>query len=198
MRELSTIPKCVLMAAATLMIGFASLSNLRGQDSRLDSRAVAHGTRSMAYSALTFITWPRAALEKDDSPFVIGLLGKPTADHQELLDQYSNGKRRIHGRSVIVRQFADAKAIDDCHVLFVVRGCCPETVRAALQKVAGRSILTIGETSKFTRAGGVMSVVDRGDDSVLELSLRAADRQQLKLDTRLVNLTVLTDEPESK
>lgn len=192
MSELSATAKAFLLTAATLVIGFPTLSASRAND--LKSKTVAHGDTSLAYSALTYITWPRESFETDRSPFVIGVLGKPSETHEKLLARYEDGKKQVHGRSVEVRLLDGNRDVSSCHALLVMESCSPETVAEALKLVRGKSVLTIGETGSFAESGGVLSVVKSGNDSVLELNQSAAKRQQLKVDVRLANVSVLIQE----
>ncbi len=194
MNEMSTPAKAVLMAAATLMIGFSTLASSRGNDFKPNSRLIARGDSSLAYSALTYIRWPQESFDKEDSPFVLGVLGKPSAAHEKLLASYSDGKKQIQGRSVQIRRCEDSSQAGSCHALLVTQACPDAQVQNALRVVRGKSVLTIGETGEFAESGGVLSVVKDGQDSFLELNQSAAKRQRLKVDVRLVNLSVLVQE----
>lgn len=194
MSELSTPAKCVLMASATLMIGFSTLASSRDHDSKSDSGTAARGSCSMAISALTFVTWPKESFEANGAPFVIALLGKPSSIQEEILAPYVEGKKKIQGRTVEVRRYQRVNEIRKCHALLITGACEREVIRQAIENAAGKSVLTIGEVEGFAESGGVMNVVKSGDDSVLELNLRAADRQQLKIDVRLVNVSILVKE----
>lgn len=182
------------MASATLMIGFSTLASTRGNDFKPSSRLIARGDSSLVFTALTYIKWPQESFDKDDSPFVLGVLGKPSATHEKLLATYSDGKKQIHGRTVEIRRCDDSKQAGTCHALLVTQSCPEMQVQNALQAVRGKSVLTIGETGEFAVSGGVLSVVKDGQDSILELNQSAAKRQRLKVDVRLVNLSVLVQE----
>ena len=85
MTEMSPPARVVLMASATLMIGFSSLGASRGNDFKPNSRLIARGDSSLAYTALTYIKWPQEAFGKKDSTFVLGDLGEPSPAHEKLL-----------------------------------------------------------------------------------------------------------------
>ena len=76
----------------------------------------------------------------------------------------------------------------------MTESCLPQDVTQALKAVQEKSVLTIGETAAFAKSGGVLSVVKSGDDAILELNQRAAKRQSLKVDVRLINVSVLVEE----
>jgi hypothetical protein len=192
-QELSTPAKCVLMFSATMMIGFSTLASSRDRSSSCQSTTIARGSCSMAISALTFVTWPKESFDAADASFVIGVLGKPSEDQEVMLAPYVEGKNKIQGRTVQLRRFASTSEIKNCHALLMTSSCTHDLIEQAIQLESGKSVLTIGEAQGFADAGGVLSIVKNGEESILELNLRAADRQQLKIDARLVNVSVLVN-----
>jgi hypothetical protein len=193
MKELSVPAKAALHAAATLMIGFATLAACRGGELKSASKTLARGDVGLAYSAMTYITWSRDALTPDNSPFVIAIVGKLSDAHEKQLSTYTGGDKKIHGRQVKVLRIDNCEEIGACHVLFVSNDATARQSEAALKSVGGRGVLTIGETGDFVRSGGVLALVPAGDEWMLELNPRAAKRQQLKVDVRLVNVSVLIE-----
>jgi hypothetical protein len=198
MQELSWPAKSVLMAAATLMIGFSTLAACRGNDARITSKMIARGDSSLAYSALSYITWPKESFEAENSPFVMAVLGKLSSAHEKLQAPYLEGKKRIQGRIVEIRKYDSPDQIANSHVLLVAESYPQKLANRALSVVDGKSVLTIGETDTFAKTGGVLSIVKSGDSSLLELSQRAAAKQRLKVDVRLVNVSVLVDEDRGR
>jgi hypothetical protein len=197
-QEMSWQAKSVLMAAATLMIGFSTLGACKDSDLRATSRMVARGDSSLAYSALSYITWPKESFATESAPFVLTVLGKVSAAHEALQAPYVEGKKRIHGRAVEIRKCESLDDVTNSHVLLVSDSFPAKLAAEALNLVDGKSVLTIGETDSFVKKGGVLSIVKNGDSSFLELSQRAAARQRLKVDVRLVNVSVLVDEDRGR
>lgn len=195
MKELTLPAKCLLLASATLMIGFSTLARCQGNEKSAGAVSRAAQSSSSAHSALNFITWPKSAFAEATSPFVIGVLGTPTPEQAEQIEKYSSQPRQIHRRSVRVVRFKSAEDISGCHVLFVSRSCNHDQTAAALQKVFGLPVLTVGETEGFALAGGVMNLVPGRSGRGFELNIRAAERQQLKIDGRLETLATTIEEP---
>src|SRR5688572_4288250 len=138
MKELSLSTKCVLLASATLMIGFSTLARCRGNEAT--AAAVSRGSSpdTLTPGMLNFIAWPKSSFVAADSPFVIGVMGTPRAvGHRDMLDKYATHHRLVQGRRVEVLRFDSTDAIDSCHVLFVSRACSSEETAAALRKVFG-------------------------------------------------------------
>lgn len=193
MREMSTPAKSVLMGAATMMIGFFTLAACQGND-KLTSRMAARGDISLAYKALNYVSWPENTFETDDAAIVLVVIGQASEAHEKLLASYVKGHRKIHQRPVEIQRVAKPCDIPKCQILIVTESCMPQDVTLALKTVQEKSVLTIGETSAFAKSGGVLSVVKSGDVAILELNQRAAKRQSLKVDVRLINVSVLVEE----
>lgn len=198
LQELSWPAKSVLMAAATLMIGFSTLAACRGNDLRATSKMIARGDSSLAYSALSYISWPKESFAAENSPFVMAVLGKVSSAHEKLQAPYLEGKKRIQGRTVEIRKYDSPEEVAGSHMLLVAESYSQKLTSRALEVVEGKSVLTIGETDSFAKTGGVLSIVKSGDSSLLELSQRAAAKQRLKVDVRLVNVSVLVDEDRGR
>src|SRR5690242_9074323 len=145
MRELSVPAKCVLMASATLLIGFSTLASCRDNESAPLSREDKRASNSLAISALPFVTWPKASFMTDDSPFVIGVLGTLTKSNEETLAPYVEGKKKVQGRMVQLRRYEKVNDIDECHALVVTSSCERAQIQQAIQRVSGKPMLTVGE-----------------------------------------------------
>lgn len=148
----------------------------------------------MAMRALTYVTWPRDSFQSVNSHFVVGVLGNLSVDQEQMLAPYVAGTSTIQGRIVEVRYCANADDIAPCHALLVTQACDPILIGQTLQASSGKSVITIGDAEGFAKSGGVLNVVKNGTDSVLELNLQAASRQQLQIDARLVNVVILVRE----
>lgn len=196
MNELSTPTKALLLASATLMIGFSTLARCRGDERTKSGDNPEWRLKSSPnLSALNFITWPKTAFAESTDPFVIGVLGKPSPSHSEQLDKFITHPRLIQKRRVRVVRFESVEDITHCHLLFIAQSCGTDQTSAALRKVFSQSVLTVGETEGFALAGGVMNLVLGPKGRGFELNIRAAERQQLKIDGRLETLAITVDEP---
>ena len=76
-----------------------------------------------------------------------------------------------------------------CHVLFV-----PATHEAplsqALAALDGAAVLTIGETTRFTNAGGIIAFVYRKNQLRFVINLNAATHAGLRIRSQLLTLAV--------
>jgi hypothetical protein len=195
MQELSLLPKCVLLASATLMIGFSTLARCRGSDVNAAATIQNTSPDTLSPGTLNFITWPKPSFATADAPFVLGIVGTPSSvGHRDMLDKYATHNRLIQGRRVKVVRFESAKTIQKCHLLFISRACSAEETRAALQQVQGQPVLTVGESHGFALSGGVMNFTPT-KGCAFEINPLAAERQQLKIDGRLEALAKIIEEP---
>jgi hypothetical protein len=80
--------------------------------------------------------------------------------------------------------------VSGCHIAFITaeRG---EEGREIITAVAGKSILTIGETEGFARSGGVIGFYNEGSKIRFEVNLGAAKNAKLRISSRLLKLARL-------
>jgi hypothetical protein len=131
---------------------------------------------------LSFVEWPRPALEQPDAPFVIGVLGARTMADE--LGQAVAG-RQIGGRPVQVRVLGRADAAAGLQVLFVGRG---ESARvpAIVAAAEGQPLLVVTESDDGLAAGGGINFVVVDDKVRFDIALRPIERAGLKISARLL------------
>ncbi len=129
-----------------------------------------------------FMEWPEGAFPSVDSPITIGILGDDpfgaTLD-EIVVDEI------VEGRKLVVARYRRVEDIDACHVLFVSRSES-ERVFRILAALKGRHVLTVGETSEFTAAGGIIRfVVDQGKIR-LQINAEVARSEGLTISSKLL------------
>lgn len=98
------------------------------------------------FNFLKFVEWPGAAGE---APWVIGVLGHdPFGD---ILDNTVRGKM-VNGRPVVVRRYAKPGDVKGCNILFI-GGAGAAKTGVPVQP----GLLTVGESSGFLQAGGIIN-----------------------------------------
>ena len=111
------------------------------------------------YNFCRFIEWPASAFSSPDEPLTIGILGHDPFG--SLLEEAIAGEN-YHGRPIRIAHFRNARDITRCHILFVSSSEAARTAEI-LSAVAGRNIVTVGETDIFIDQGGMIAVTaDRG------------------------------------
>jgi len=94
---------------------------------------------------------------------------------------------KINGRNIVIKAVATPAGAATVHLLFVSAeedDLLPETF-AALQH---RAVLTVGESDKFTAAGGMIVFVPRGDKVRFAINEAAAEQHGLKISAQLLKL----------
>jgi hypothetical protein len=102
-----------------------------------------------------------------------------------VLDQLVTGES-LSGRPLRVRVVNTVDALQGCHALFA--SARSEIAAAALKAVAGRPVLTVGESDHFLDAGGIIAlkVVDRRVR--FEVDATNAQKAGLRISAHLLNL----------
>jgi hypothetical protein len=133
------------------------------------------------YHFAEFVEWPPTS-PLPASAITIGILGRdPFGD---VLDKAILAKRAV-GRTLVVRRFAGAAALQPCAILFISSsemGRLPEI----LAQLHDTSVLTVGEADRFARRGGMIGFYLEDDRVRLEVNRAAAERAGLRLSSKLL------------
>lgn len=138
---------------------------------------------SYLYNFLRYVEWPPGAPAGGTLPVCV--FGK---------DRFGTALDAIVGESVrglaiAVRPVSDPGQLDGCRVVFVGAA---ERGREAdiLQQLAGRPVLTVGETPGFADRGGVINLIRVKDKIRFEINQQAAERGGLRIGSQLLQLAV--------
>ena len=161
------------LVAALLCAGTALTS---AQDPGLEYRVKA----AYLFNFTKFIEWPDAALASGRS-FSICVAGRNPfgpALTATLVGETAAGLP-------LAARVVNAPDSSACHVLFVPRG----VAAAPYLRGVGRSpVLTVGESPDFLAQGGAINFVLDGGRVRFEINQGAAERAQLKISSRLLQL----------
>lgn len=129
-----------------------------------------------------FVDWP-APLEPGRR-FAIGVLGEdPFGD---ILDRTAAGQL-IGDREVVIRRSGRLEELSDCRIVFI-SASESDSVRDILERLKGRSVLTVGDMDGFAEGGGIIGLVLRGKSVRFEINTEAAAGASLKISSQLLNL----------
>jgi hypothetical protein len=141
----------------------------------------------LLFKLAQFVEWPAAAFHKGDAPLVIGVLGDDPfgAYLDDLVSSEKVGDRRL-----VVRRYKRVQDIADCHILFISNSESGglEDVLAPLH---GRNILTVGDTSSFTRRGGMVRFVTENGKIHLRINLDVATDNGLTISSKLLGAATI-------
>lgn len=146
---------------------------LRAQDVPFEYQVKA----AFIFNFIGFVDWPPAA---QTGPFTICVAGRNPLGSE--LDRAVRGES-IGGRPIQARIILEPDR--QCRVVFVPRG----SAAAAYLKAARNSpVLTIGETDDFLDLGGTIAFYLENGRVRFEISPVAAERSQLRISSRLLQL----------
>jgi hypothetical protein len=133
------------------------------------------------YRFASYVEWPA---DSPVTPFVIAVAG--AEDVAKQLDQLLP-RMKVHGQRVEVRRVARVAELDGVHILYVGPQLTARSrsLRAAAMK---RPILIVTDDPRGLDAGGIINFIEANRNVRFEISLIAADRSRLKIDSALLSV----------
>ncbi|MGE0158243.1 MAG: YfiR family protein [Gemmatimonadales bacterium] len=131
-----------------------------------------------------FVTWPADRCPATDGPFVIGVLG--TDRFGETLEALTRDAT-IQDRPVAIERYESVEDVGTCQILFV---SASETDRLerVFDALAGKHVLTVGETPEFAAGDGVIALLLAGTRLRMEINTAAAATADLTISSKLLRL----------
>jgi hypothetical protein len=135
-----------------------------------------------------FVSWPHTNQASDTIEMCI--VGRdPFGANLDYLVQQASG-----GISITVSRLEPGEDASGCSVVFL--GAMKRASRTGvLRSLAGRAILTVSESDGFTKAGGMVCFVTRGDQVSLEINRIAAEAGGLEISAQLLSISNVVDHP---
>jgi hypothetical protein len=128
-----------------------------------------------------YVEWPE---KTDDQPFVIAVSGaEDVAVH---LDRLLHGMT-IDGRRAMVRRVTGVRDLDGVHILYISARSFART-RTLRTYAIQRPILIVTEDRNGLDGGGVINFIEVNRNLRFEISLNAADRSGLKINSALLSV----------
>ena len=142
-----------------------------------DERAV---RAAFVYNLTKYVEWPQA-----DKELIIGFVGEGGMGDtlQKIVAGKTSDTRKL-------RVILDPPDDQRCDIIYVAYSS-PKKTQAVLSKLRHRSTLSVGETSDFTRDGGMVGLIRDSDQIQIQVNLEAAQAAGLKISSRLLNLAVI-------
>ena len=128
-----------------------------------------------------YVEWPA---QPPDTPFVIAVSGaEEVAVHLERLEPGMT----VNGRRLMVRRVTSPQELDGVNILYIGAGVFSST--RALRAVAiKRPILLVTDDRHGLDGGGVINFIEVDRNLRFEISLNAADRSGLKINSALLSV----------
>jgi len=131
-----------------------------------------------------FVQWPAGALAEANSPIVIGIIGE-NPFHDDLARTIRN--KTVDDHPLVIKEFRALTEATNCQILFI---CTSEKKRLPeiLANLKGSSVLTVGETDRFTETGGMINFFQAGTKLRFKVNQEAAIKAGLKISSKLLSL----------
>jgi hypothetical protein len=140
-----------------------------------------------------FVEWPSAAFRDPEAPLVIGVLGDDPFG--SVLDELVRDEK-INGHPLVARRYRHVEDVTDCHILFISGSEAADFPRI-LAQLHGRSVLTVGDTDGFIRAGGMVRFVIESGKVRQRINVAAARAAGLTISSMLLRLaTIVTPDKD--
>jgi len=105
--------------------------------------------------------------------------------------------KKVKGRSIELQWVDNITGLQGCDLLFVDRTSRTETSRI-MENLRNKAVLTIGETTQFTRAGGMITFFIKDGRIRFQINPEAARRAGLHLSSNLLELAVIVAQHTDK
>jgi hypothetical protein len=141
------------------------------------------------YNFAKFIQWPPSTFQNANEPFAICIMGQdPFA--RSLEDTVAG--RAIEGHPLSVHHISGLKQVAGCQIVFIGSA---ENKRSlpALDEIRTPGILTIGESDSTGASGVIINFRLDGNKVRFDIDLVAADREKLRISSRLLSLAHLVE-----
>jgi hypothetical protein len=143
------------------------------------------------YNFLLYVDWPEEAAD-GNGPLRIGVLGaNPFGGALTAME-----KKTVAGRAIEIAVHDTVATLEPCHILFIP-GDHDDQLAAARRALRDKPVLTVGESTDFTRLGGVARFFPQEDTARLgvEINQTAADACPVKIRAKLMRLASVVSHP---
>ena len=139
---------------------------------------------AFVYNLTHFVEWPPQAYPNNNSPIIIGVLGKNPFGN--VLKEMVAGER-IGGHPLVVIHFTDVEKAKYCHLLYVNFEAKTEIV-AVMNRLRGHNILMVSDAPGFAKMGGMVRLFTKNDKINIEINLEEARKERLQISSKLLKL----------
>lgn len=139
---------------------------------------------ALVFNFIRFVDWPPPASDRGPlTPLTVCVLGPDSVgDAFAAIDG-----RRTRNRTIAFTHLETTDDISACKVIFV-EGAAGSQVTNLLPHTGGTPVLTVGETTGFIPAGGIIAFAQDGKKLRFEINLAAAERAGITIHSELLRL----------
>lgn len=142
---------------------------------------------AFVFNFAQFVEWPTNAFNAADGPLIIGVLG--VNPFGSSLDEIVRGET-VRGRKIVVHYFPANHPIETCHILFVAQSEASR-VSELLVLLRGKPILLVSDINRFSRRGGMITLVTEQNKVSFNINIEAAKAAGLNLSSKLLRVAHL-------
>ena len=147
---------------------------------------------AIIYNVAKFIEWPAESGLDESETINFCLVGEPElSGHMRQL-----AGRQVRSHTIAFQHIRSGEAVNSCDLLFVGDSQSPAAVMAT-DAAVHRPILLVGTSSRFTRNGGVIGLIRRGEKFTFEINLKAARSAGFKISAKLLTLASLVHDADA-
>ncbi len=172
-----------LVIAAAFIAGGSDVVDAQAEAPRF---AEAKVKAAFVFSFARYIEWPPQCFATPDAPFVIGVTSQSRV-YAELLDIAR--ARTLVGRRITVREVRSPADAAGVHLLFVDQAD-EKALLSMLAELPGAGVVTVGESERFSAAGGMLTLYEREDRLRFMVNRDATRMAVAKLSSQLLKLAV--------
>ncbi len=146
---------------------------------------------ALLYNFAKFIEWPAEAGLDESETINFCLVGEPElSGHMRLL-----AGKQVRSYTIAFQHIKSGATVNSCDLLFVGDSRLPTAVIPQDDDVQ-RPILLVGTSSQFTRNGGIIGLVRRGEKFTFEINLKAARSVGFKISAKLLSLASIVHDAD--
>jgi hypothetical protein len=138
----------------------------------------------MLFNFTRYVQWPD---HDAGGEFVIGVIGN--SEVYNTLNGWYGGKPK-GSKTYVIKKFASAAEVTDCHVLFIDKGKSGE-FEAANNKVKGKGTLVITDKNGLGEKGSAINFKTIDNKLKFELNQKAVETANLKVSGALSSMAIL-------
>lgn len=136
-----------------------------------------------------FVAWPQQARSSTDEPFRIVILGQnPFGD---LLQKVVAGER-VRGRPIIVEHRQDLADLKPCQIVFV-SSSLSDQLPQLVADVRNTGALIVGDIEGFTRRGGDVNLLRKGNRITIEINAQGARQAGFEFSSKLLRIARIVE-----
>ena len=146
------------------------------------------------YNFTKFVNWPADADSSIKASFVIGIVGE---DPFRAILENTVGEERVQDHPIVIQRFRSDETVTNCNILFIARSE-KDRVKAVLEQVKGRAILTVADTPQAAEQG-VMINLSLVEGSVkMEINQTAVESAGLQISAKVLSLARIVSSTPDK